>query len=49
MWVVTPTAGDGVREVAWTILLGANVADTARIKGEHRSLGEGEEGEGGSG
>lgn len=41
------TARDGVREVARTILLGTDVADTARIKGEHRRLGERGEGEGG--
>ena len=34
------TTGDGVREVARTVLLGANVADTARIKGEHYRLWE---------
>lgn len=43
----TLTAGDGVREVTRTVLLGANVADTARIKREHRRLGE--RGEGGRG
>lgn len=50
-WARVPplTAGNGVREVARTVLLSANVADTARIKGEHRRLGEGGEGGGGSG
>jgi hypothetical protein len=43
------STGDGVWEVTRTILLGANVADTARIKGEHCRLGERGEGEGGSG
>lgn len=41
------TAGDGVRQVARTVLLRANVADTARIKREHRRLGEGRKGKGG--
>ena len=42
--IVPPTAGDGVREVVGAVLLGADVADTARIKGEHCRLWEREEG-----
>jgi hypothetical protein len=45
--VIPLTAGDGVREVAGAILLSADVADTARIKGEHCRLGG--RGEGGGG